>query len=1181
MSDVGPQRWDHIASLRTSSERIQDDDGNTRLMQAVLTGNLMLVKSNQCENKAEINQQRLDGKTALHLACLLDPETLEIVKYLTEEGSDVDTKDALCYVPIFYAIEKGHHKTTMYLINHGCSLEIPTPTGDTVLHSACFHGVRIEVLKHLVKNKCDIDAKNEVGITPLMVASRAGHLSIVKFLINHDADRFSKDINGRNPVHHCCLGDQDSPDILRLLNIWYNLNEEDLNGQTPLIYAVENGKVRLLECLISLNYNVVCHRDKSTGWTPLHWVSRAPEDEAVKLAEILVDAGVDKETKDLSLRTPLMCCVNEGQIQVVKFLLDLGVSVKGETKGYNFTALHLAAMSERDRADMVQMLITAGCSVNPQSSKNFYSAIPTMVTPLMLAAQCGNTNMVRELLKNNAMMSLTDSVGGTALHYACIGNDQVQNKIVIDFLLEASPNREITLNKPTQEGKSPIYLAATHGKLKILEHLLVRGADVNLKNTKEQKTALTEVCDLNHPAKGIEDIVKVLLKNGAEVNTTDKRSHTPLIKAVLKGHSVVVDMLVTAGAVVTHKDVEGKTALHYACSTDHTTSDILNILVKNGASINVKDNYQWTPLLYAVSSNNLVSVKYLVKHGADLHVVDKQNRSLMHIACSGRKDAKDLVRELIEYRCHVNIKSIDEKKPLDIALKNRHLHSAELIIRTAGLHREAVKLIDHEIFCDCLQKGLDEVVSKVPFSIVSQFVKKKLTGKGLYPIHLVSNVEQLKFLKTCGANTKVTCSEKGYTVLHYKVLDLLWQETNNLVRLLREVDPNMKDEEGKTALHVLCCQQNDSLVTKDKKNPDDVYLENARKLIEAKADVNLQDANKETPLNIALKARIEKMVVLIDSQNGLLYDENGGRQQVMQYIAQQWDKYQETNNNAEAFVKSLIEDNIDINCVKSKGQTPLFYAAQCKNAYLAKFLSEKNCFVLTNDGVRLPLLQWIVYSSEVTDLPEKLLKYMTIKNVNQKDPQGRTVLHYMAMLLQSTKVQNNNSDHEQLKGKFDECLIHLLDKDAAIDEQDLNGDTPLMLSVRYGFHQMTSLLVRQGANMQVRNHRGLSCLSIGGDGEILKMVTQHSTVMTHCLESLRQAKEALKHYPKEVSNETEKKELHDVMGSLISKMFNFLIKDDCEKVTNEKHLWVFIQNYDELVKCMEPTEVIHMLVAKR
>ena len=79
---------------------------------------------------------------------------------------------------------RGHLDTVKLLHSRGAVLEAP---GWTPLHYASFNG-NTAVVKYLLDNRVDIDARAPNGATALMFASRGGHMETAKLLIWQVAD---------------------------------------------------------------------------------------------------------------------------------------------------------------------------------------------------------------------------------------------------------------------------------------------------------------------------------------------------------------------------------------------------------------------------------------------------------------------------------------------------------------------------------------------------------------------------------------------------------------------------------------------------------------------------------------------------------------------------------------------------------------------------------------------------------------------------------------------------------------------------------------------------------------------------------------------------------------------------------------------------------------------------------
>jgi len=208
--------------------------------------------------------------------------------------------------------------------------------------------------------------------------------------------------------------------------------------------------------------------------------------------------------------------------------------------------------------------------------------------------------------------------------------------------------------------------AVQRRKIEAVKQAIAAGADVNAKSFIDGATLLIAI------RKGYNDIVELLIANGANVNAKDD-GKTPLDLARLRfirygeeedSFFKIVDLLLKNGgksgaedsfhiaatmgnieAVQQHlasnqdinfKDDIGRTALHAAAGADldcedlfnsphantheKTQMDIVKLLIANGADLNAKDENGWTPLYAAVWSSGAAIAKLLIIKGADVNL---------------------------------------------------------------------------------------------------------------------------------------------------------------------------------------------------------------------------------------------------------------------------------------------------------------------------------------------------------------------------------------------------------------------------------------------------------------------------------------------------------------------------------------------------------------------------------
>ena len=226
---------------------------------------------------------------------------------------------------------------------------------------------------------------------------------------------------------------------------------------------------------------------------------------------------------------PLLChAAVHGKKAVVSELLSrprINVNLAGMGAA---TPLYLA-VQEGHVGVMKLLLAASGIDVNLASI--------TGATPLVVAAQRGDLEAVGLLLNApNINVNARKSNGATALFHAA----QENHADIVDLLLKHGADVSLTL---VWGDTSPLGIASKYGHIEVIKHLLkASGAQVN-QTTGEGATALGIAAK-----NGQDDIVRLLLENGADPNIKSRTGITPLYAACLYGHTEIVRMLLDSGA---------------------------------------------------------------------------------------------------------------------------------------------------------------------------------------------------------------------------------------------------------------------------------------------------------------------------------------------------------------------------------------------------------------------------------------------------------------------------------------------------------------------------------------------------------------------------------------------------------------------------------------------------------
>ena len=159
--------------------------------------------------------------------------------------------------------------------------------------------------------------------------------------------------------------------------------------------------------------------------------------------------------------------------------------------------------------------------------------------------------------------------------------------------------------------------AAMQGNKDIVRSLLKDGADVNT-------TAADGMTALHWAAqKGDVELAKILLYAGANVRATTRiGGYTPLLMASKNGDAPMIGTLSTAGADPNGATSNGTTALMLAAAAGKP--DAVTMLIEHGANVNAKENARnETALTFAAAYGRADVIRVLAAHGADVNATTK------------------------------------------------------------------------------------------------------------------------------------------------------------------------------------------------------------------------------------------------------------------------------------------------------------------------------------------------------------------------------------------------------------------------------------------------------------------------------------------------------------------------------------------------------------------------------
>lgn len=208
------------------------------------------------------------------------------------------------------------------------------------------------------------------------------------------------------------------------------------------------------------------------------------------------------------------------------------------------------------------------------------------------------------------------------------------------------------------------------------------------------------------------EMVKLLLKSGSKVNCKCyvPPFYTPLHFAVENKNIEIVKTLLKYGADIHARTRDGKTPRHFAISKNKI--QIIELLLKHGARVDVGDNRNITPLHIAVQQGYIEYVKRFLAYGADVNCVcnTTYNNGYVPLHFAVEYGHGDIVTLLLNSHANINVTTEEGISPLHIAAIKGYIGIVEDLLNKGACVDLSTSKGAYTPLCFATKEGHEEIV---------------------------------------------------------------------------------------------------------------------------------------------------------------------------------------------------------------------------------------------------------------------------------------------------------------------------------------------------------------------------------------------------------------------------------------------------------------------------------------
>ena len=681
-------RPDAVTMLLTNGAdpRCVDAEGNTPLHYASLSA-LPIVAALLCDAAAPIDVVNREGLTPLAMAC--GAGNWELVRFLLDRGAKPEYERSQPALLCAASAPDDDPRGVAMLLKRKVNVDARDALGRTALMMAALQGHRA-VSAALLAAGAKADLADSRGTTALMEATRSGVEEVVKLIAAADPARDAVDASGRTALIIACQSRHACEATVRqLLGAGVSRDLAAPDGRRAIEFAAQAGRwniVALLDPDFPLPANiaeVAVARDDDVDFA-VHLLD-ALRFEHWQVAD---DCAEDFRDWTAPQRLALFRELAEHASPAPRhWLLAHGLQRDIQTAEADHTYAQLlerlpattaaalewhsaGAFPPRDAIALVAAALGTAAADRPRLERmaqemvmrgaDIFAVSADGRSPLALATAAGSIALTRELLERGVDPNLRDGKGRTALYAAlALPADAATN--MVRLLISAGADPELV----AANGETPLGLALARPEPDLRAWL----------NWPLWKPLRRPVRGQDLPAAaalGDLEAVQKLLDLGVPIDACDGQGATALLRAAGCGHASLVARLLELGADPLQAALSGATALSAAVSARN--EKVVAALLQHGVPVDQRLPSGGTALMIAAALGFPEIAAQLLAHGASPGAEDERGTRALHAAAQFAFRSTDtarcarLIESLIERGADVNASNAGGQTPLLLLL---------------------------------------------------------------------------------------------------------------------------------------------------------------------------------------------------------------------------------------------------------------------------------------------------------------------------------------------------------------------------------------------------------------------------------------------------------------------------------------------------------------------------------